>query len=151
AELTTVRRARADLAGATAAGQQAFALATALGDVALQVDASFWLALAYHDSGDYGKATELLQRNLEALEASTARPRDIDYGIRSRAWLARCLSALGRFAEGRRHGEEALRRATVEGRGDALIVACGGLGYLCLIQGDLEAAMHLLDRAVALS
>ena len=37
--------------------------------------------------------------------------------IQSRAWLARTLGQLGAFAEGRRHGEEALRLAMLEGRG----------------------------------
>ena len=36
----------------------------------------------------------------------------------SRAWLARTLSALGAFAEGPRHGEEALRLATLAGPGN---------------------------------
>jgi tetratricopeptide (TPR) repeat protein len=61
------------------------------------------------------------------------------------------LSKLGAFAEGRRHGEEALRLATMEGRGDTPIVAHNHLGHLYLEQGDLEHAIRVLDQGLALS
>ena len=70
--------------------------------------------------------------------------------ITSRAWLARTLSVLGAFAEGRRHGEEALRLATLAGRGNTPIVAHGCLGELYLAQGDLEHAIQVFDQGLAL-
>jgi tetratricopeptide (TPR) repeat protein len=66
------------------------------------------------------------------------------------AWLARTLSALGAFTEGRRHGEEALRLATVDGWGNAPIVAHNCLGLLYLTQGDLEHAIQVLEPGLAL-
>jgi tetratricopeptide (TPR) repeat protein len=70
--------------------------------------------------------------------------------IESRAWLARTLSALGAFAEGRHHGEEALRLAMLEGRGSTLIVVLTSLGPLYLAQGDLEHAIRVLEQGLAL-
>jgi tetratricopeptide (TPR) repeat protein len=70
--------------------------------------------------------------------------------IQSRAWLVRTLSALGAFAEGRRHGEEALRLATLAGRGNAPIAAHACLGLLSLAQGDLEKAIRVLEAGLAL-
>src|SRR5262249_44579527 len=70
--------------------------------------------------------------------------------IRSRAWLALILSTRGAFAEGQRHGEEALRLAPLAGRGDTPIVAHGGLGLLYLAKGDLEHAIRMLDQGLAL-
>ena len=70
--------------------------------------------------------------------------------IQSQAWLARTLGALGAFAEGRRNGEEALRLATLEGRGETPIHAHGCLGDLYLVQGDLERAIRVLDQGLAL-
>jgi tetratricopeptide (TPR) repeat protein len=61
------------------------------------------------------------------------------------------LSALGAFAEGRRHGEEALRLATLEGRGLTLIAPRRYLGHLYLAQGDLEHAIRVLEQGLALS
>jgi tetratricopeptide (TPR) repeat protein len=60
------------------------------------------------------------------------------------------LSALGAFAEGRRHGEEALRLATLAGRGITPIVAHSRLGHLYLAQGDLAHASRVLEQGLAL-
>jgi len=68
----------------------------------------------------------------------------------SQALLTRTLSALGAFAEGRRHGEEALRLATLEGRGAAPAVAHAFIGELYLAQGDLEHAMRVFEQGLGL-
>ena len=116
APMAHVRRLTGDADGAIAAGQKAFALAAALGDSALQAQASYELGQAYHLIGDFGRAVELLQRSLEVADRESGRL-GTDLRIESRAWLARTLGMLGAFAEGRRHGEAALRLATLEGRG----------------------------------
>jgi tetratricopeptide (TPR) repeat protein len=144
-------RTTGDYDGAIAAGQQALALAAELGESALQVQASHNLGQAYHDIGDYGRAAELLRRNVEAADQASGTPStDARFRIESRAWLARALSALGAFAEGRRHGEEALRLATREGRGVTPLIAHSGLGGLCLNQGDLGHAIRVLEQGLAL-
>ena len=74
-----------------AAGQQALALAAALGDSALQVQASYRLGQAYYAIGDFGRAAELLRRNVEAADRESGTP-STDVRIESRAWLARTLS-----------------------------------------------------------
>jgi tetratricopeptide (TPR) repeat protein len=70
--------------------------------------------------------------------------------IESQALLARILSVLGAFAEGRRHGEEALRLASLAGRGNTPIIAHANLGHLYLAQGDLEHAVRVLEQGLAL-
>src|SRR4029077_19257566 len=64
---------------------------------------------------------------------------------------------LGSFPEGRRHGEEALRLATLAGRGalpggggalPVLVHAC--LGHLYSAQGDLEHAIEVFEQGLAL-
>jgi tetratricopeptide (TPR) repeat protein len=138
-----------DLAGARAAGQQAIALAAALGESALQELASYHLGQIYHTIGDFGRAAELWRRNVEAVDQGAGTSRT-DVRIRSMAWLARALSALGAFAESRRYGEEALRLATPEGRGSTPAVAHVCLGFLYLAQGDLEPAIQVLEQGLAL-
>ena len=132
-----------------AAGQQALALAAALGDSALQGEASHTLGQVYTAIGDFSLAAELLRRNVEAADREPGTP-STDVRIQSQAWLARTLGALGAFAEGRRHGEEALRLATLEGRGQTPIVAQSSLGHLYLAQGDLEHAIRVFDQGLAL-
>jgi tetratricopeptide (TPR) repeat protein len=73
-----------------------------------------------------------------------------DVWLQSRGRLALTLGALGAFAEGRRHGEEALRLATLAGRGTTPIAACGYLGLLYLAQGALERAIRVLEQGLAL-
>jgi tetratricopeptide (TPR) repeat protein len=138
-----------DHAAAVAAGWQALELAIALGDSTLQMQASLILGPVYHSSGDFGRAAELLRRNVEAADQESGAP-GTDVRIRSQAWLARTLSALGAFAEGRHHGEEALRLATLAGRGDTPIVVHLGLGLLYLAQGALEHAIRVLEQGLAL-
>jgi class 3 adenylate cyclase/tetratricopeptide (TPR) repeat protein len=149
ASMALVLRATGDLDGSIAAGQQALDLAVALGDSALQVRASLNLAQAYYASGDFGRAAELVRQNMEAAdrESGTSGP---NWRIESRAWLAQISSALGTFAEGRRHGEEALRLTTLEGRGSQPIIVHGCLGDLYLAQGDLEHAIRVLEQGLAL-
>jgi tetratricopeptide (TPR) repeat protein len=132
-----------------AAGQQALALAAELGNSALQAQASHNLGQVYYAIGDFGRAAELLRRSVEAADREAGTP-STQFRIRSQAWLARPLSALGTFAEGRRHGEEALRLATLEGRGLTPIVVHGCLGLLYLAQGDLEHAIRVLEQGLAL-
>jgi class 3 adenylate cyclase/tetratricopeptide (TPR) repeat protein len=138
-----------DLEGAMAAGRQALELAVELGESALQSHASYVLAQVYYATGDFGQAVELLQRNVEAAEREPGAPSS-ERWLRSQAWLARTLSAIGAFAEGLRHGEAALRLATLEGRGPAPIIAHGCLGLLYLAQGDLEHAIRVFDQGLAL-
>ena len=135
--------------GAIAAGQQALDLAARLGESALQEQASYTLGQAYYVSGDFGRAAELLWRNVKAADRESGTPRT-DVRIRSQAWLARTLSGLGAFAEGRRHGEEALRLAILEGREEIPVVAHGLLGELYLAQGDLAHAIRVLEPGLAL-
>jgi tetratricopeptide (TPR) repeat protein len=142
-------RVTGDLDGAIAAGRQALELAVELGDSALQVEASRFLGQAYLTINDFGRAAELLRRNVEAADRESGTP-STDVRIRSRAWLALTLSELGAFAEGRRHGEEALRLATLEGRGSAPLAAHGCLGSLYLAKGDLEHAIRVLEQGLAL-
>jgi class 3 adenylate cyclase/tetratricopeptide (TPR) repeat protein len=149
APMANVRRNMGDPDGAMAAGQQAFELAAALGDSALQVQASYYLGLVYSTIGDFGRAAELLRWNVEAVDRESGTP-STDVRIRSRAQLARTLSEIGAFAEGRRHGEEALRLATLEGRAQTPITAHNCLGTLYLAQGDLEHAIRVWEQGLAL-
>jgi tetratricopeptide (TPR) repeat protein len=147
--MARVLRQTGDHGGAIVVGQQAFELAAALGESALQLEASQYLGQAYYTIGDFGRAAELLRGNVEAADREFGTP-STDVRIESRAWLARTLGALGAFTEGRGHGEEALRLATLEGRGQTPIVAHACVGHLYLAQGDLEHAIRVFDQGLAL-
>jgi tetratricopeptide (TPR) repeat protein len=147
--MSQARRLTGDYDGAIAAGQQALALAVELGESALQVQASLYLGLAYHDVGDFGQAAELQRWTVEAADRASG-TFTTNMRSQSRARLARTLGALGAFAEGRRHGEEALRLTTLDGRGQTPVIAHACLGELYLAQGDLEHAIRVLEPGLAL-
>jgi class 3 adenylate cyclase/tetratricopeptide (TPR) repeat protein len=149
AGMASGRRVMGDHEGAIAVGRQALELATTLGDCALQVQASHTLGQAYYVVGDFGQAVELLRWNVEAAHRASS-TLSLEMRIRSQAWLGLSLSALGAFAEGRRHGEEALGLATRAGQGSVPILAHGCLGLLYLAQGDLEHAIRVCEQGLVL-
>jgi class 3 adenylate cyclase/tetratricopeptide (TPR) repeat protein len=149
AKMAQDRRVTGDNDGAIAAGRQARVLAAAIGESALQEEASHHLGPAYYASGDFGRAAELFRRNVEAADRESGTS-STSVRIHSRAWLAQTLGQLGAFVEGRRHAEEALRRATLEGRGVTPINVRTRLGLLYLAQGDLEHAIRMFDQGLAL-
>ena len=149
-ERADVLRITGDHARAVATGQQALALAVELGERALQVEASHCLGRAYLGIGDFGRAAALLRRTVVSADRVSGTLKT-DVRILSRAWLARTLSAVGAFAEGRRHGEEALRLATLDGRGTTPVIAHAWLGLLSLTQGDLAHAIQVFNQGLALS
>src|SRR5262249_7147841 len=140
--ITSGRRMTGDPDGAMAAGQKALDLAVQFGASALQVQACFRLGQVYNAIGDFDRAAELLRRNVKAADRESD-TLIADVQIQSQAWLARTLSELGTFAEGRRHGEEAVRLATLAGRGHTPVLAHGCLGRLYLNKGDLEHAIQV--------
>jgi tetratricopeptide (TPR) repeat protein len=148
--MALVRWITGDPAGALAASRQALDLAIAFGDRALQVEATHRLGLVYSTIGDFGRAIELFRRNVEAADVPSG-TRSINVRLLSQAYLARTLGVLGDFAEGRRHGEEALRLATLESRGATLTIVHGFLSQLYLDQGDLEQTIRVCDQGLALS
>jgi tetratricopeptide (TPR) repeat protein len=150
AQIANGLRTTGDLDSALTAGQQALDLAVELDESALQVQTFHRLGQVYAASGDFGRAAELLRRNVAGAAREPGMPSTL-VRLHSQAWLAWTLSALGAFAEGRRQGEEALRLATLEGRGAAPIVVRGRLGLLYLAQGDLKPAIQVLEQGLALS
>jgi tetratricopeptide (TPR) repeat protein len=149
AGIARVLRVTGDPDGAMVAAQQAHALATALGESALQEHAAFEQGSVYWAIGNFGRAAELLRRNVEAADWESGTPRT-DVRLRSQAYLARTLGVLGVFTEGRRHGEEALRLATLAGRGGIPTIVHVCLGELYLAQGDLEHAIRVFDQGLVL-
>jgi DNA-binding winged helix-turn-helix (wHTH) protein/tetratricopeptide (TPR) repeat protein len=148
AQMAHVLRITGDVDGAVVVGRQALAFAAALGDNTLQVQVSHRLGQAYAAIGDFGRTVELLRWNVEVAARESGTP-SADVRMQSQAWLALTLSTLGAFTEGRRHGEEALHLATRDGRGVTPIIAHGCLGFVYLMQGDLEPAIRVLEQGLA--
>ncbi|HEV2057126.1 MAG TPA: tetratricopeptide repeat protein [Methylomirabilota bacterium] len=149
ATMSWARRDMGDLDGAMAAASQSLEIAIVLNDPYAQAVASYRLGQAFASAGDFGRAAELFRGNVERLAPGAPDPARLALWINSRAWLANVLATLGEFDEGRRHGEEAVRLAMVR-QGPSPIIAHGCLGLLYLAQGNLEAAVRVLEQGLAL-
>src|SRR5262245_40094138 len=71
--------------------------------------------------------------------------------VRPRAWLTLTLGYLGLFGEAISFGEESIRIAESGGHEFDCITATNTLGSLYVIKGDLDRAIPLLERSMALA
>jgi tetratricopeptide (TPR) repeat protein len=124
-------------------------VAQARGDFALQVVATLYLGQAYLGLGDYRRACECFQSNIQSLDGELTAERFGEAwlpSVLSRVWLIHLLVERGDFIEGIARGEEAVRIAEMVDQPLSRIGAYRGLGYLYLRKGDLDEAIGFLER-----
>jgi class 3 adenylate cyclase/tetratricopeptide (TPR) repeat protein len=134
-------------------GQRALALATTLGHVGLQARAHYILGQAYYDTGDYARAVASLGQNVSTLQGELRTARfgaNGSVAVGSQAWLSWCHAELGAFTQGLRMAEEGLRMAETVNSPFSLGDACNGISALYLRQGDVQQAISVLERGMAL-
>ena len=151
-EMADGYRILSDYAPALRAGQRALTLAIALGDHALQVEASIQLGLISYHRGDYGRAIAALRQTITPLAHHSHRTRhdrpDAPV-VWPWSWFLVCLSQVGAFAEGQAMRADVLRLAEALNHPFSLAVAAFGVGRLALRQGDLAQAMAVFERGLA--
>jgi tetratricopeptide (TPR) repeat protein len=144
-------RMTGDSARAVESGERALALATALGDFALAVMATFFVGTAYRALGDYRRAVDCFRRNVASLKGELVHERFGMTGlpsVMSQTMLVSCLADLGAFDEGTTRGEEAVRMAEAGDHPFSLTQAYFALGSLYLRKGDLAKAISVLERGL---
>jgi tetratricopeptide (TPR) repeat protein len=142
-----------DLDRALETGQRALVISETLGDFALQVEAHFHLGRLYYVLGDYGRASTVIRKNVEALQGALQHERFGLPGLASALscdWLVRSLAELGAFAEGMTYGDEAVHIAEAADHSFTLIAMYHSVGLLCLRKGEIPKALAFLERALAL-
>jgi tetratricopeptide (TPR) repeat protein len=136
---------------AVASGQHALALATALGDVGLQVQVTFHLGEAYYALGHCHRALDFLRTNVRSLEGELLRERFGMVGppsVFSRNHLAMCLMEWGAFPEGIALAEEAVKIAEAVSHPYILAAAYRAAGVVYLRKGELPEAISRLERGL---
>jgi tetratricopeptide (TPR) repeat protein len=134
-------------------GQRALVLAATLGHVGLQARAHLSLGQAYHDAGDYLRAVESLEWHVVMLQGELLSERFGTNGIVavvSRAWLSFCHAERGAFTKGLAIAAEGTRIAETINHPFSLIMACRGVSFVYLRQGDVHRAIPMLERAIGL-
>jgi class 3 adenylate cyclase/tetratricopeptide (TPR) repeat protein len=132
-------------------GQRGLAIATALGDRALEAETRFRLGIAYRRFGDYREATKVLGKNRQLLTGDLVRARlgAMVTSAGTLGMLAQCFGELGEFAEAGARAEEAI--VIAEAVEHPLTSAPTYLvaGRLSLDQGHWDRAIALFERCVA--
>src|SRR5439155_19452553 len=142
-----------DLDHAIDSGQRAITLATAHGDVGLQVMANFYVGSVYYDLGNYHRAVDCLGWNVSSLEGDLIRERFGMTGlpsVLSRVYLSWSLAELGVFAEGVAKGEGGVRIAAAADHPFSLSWAYVGISHLYLRKGDFHRSIPVLERCLGL-
>jgi class 3 adenylate cyclase len=134
--------------------QRAHALATAVGDSDVQIEANVQMSKLYAGLGDYRRAMLGYQECLTALQGERLY-QSLGYiglpSIETLGNMVRCLAELGGFADGVAYGDEALQIAEAVDRLWERLLVYESVGGLHVRQGTLHRAIPLLERAVALS
>lgn len=138
---------------AIAMGQRALALGTTSEALDIQIIAQVYLSTAYHTVGDFRQALDYAQHVMTLL---TGAQHAAHFGmsslpaVTSRCMVDWCLAELGSFAEGRRVGAEALQLAEAAAQPYSQAIALLGLGLVVSRQGDMPAAIAVLEQSLAL-
>jgi class 3 adenylate cyclase/tetratricopeptide (TPR) repeat protein len=138
---------------AVSAGLHALAVAEKHGDLPLQVTANLRLGQGYHGWGCYEEAVACLRSNVAVLEGEL---KPALFGliglpsVFSRCFLVWSLAELGGFPEGTVRGAEAVQIAEEADHPYSLAMARFTTGYLHLRKGELDHAVVLLERGLAL-
>jgi tetratricopeptide (TPR) repeat protein len=126
-------------------------IAERLGDDQLLVASQYYLAAAFHLSGDHRGTEQVCRKLIASLKDQQTRERScliVSPAVWSRAKLARVLAERGMFDEGQTHGQEAIRIAESLEHPLSILVGCLFLAYLKSVKGELSEAEQLLERAV---
>lgn len=153
AYLTEHFRMLGDPRAAEAVGERALTIAQSISDLPLSVITNLPMGLLYHATGEYRRAIEFFQWNVDQLKGELLHERLGLFGlpsVLSRSFLAWCLAEIGEFREGYVVAEEAVRLAQETDQRFSLVYAYLGIGVLYLRSGDLQRAVSILERAVEL-
>ncbi len=134
-------------------GERAFAIASAIGDFGLQVQANHFLASSYHGVDDYDRAFNHFRKNVESLSGNQLYDR---FGLAflpsvgARYQLVLLLAERGEFAEAAVQGDEAIRIAEIANHPFTLCTAYFAVGELHVRQGAIEKATSVLEHSLEL-
>ena len=135
-------------------GERALALAREVGNPRLNALAGMELSSTHFMRGDTRLAEALLMQGLLALDSLPAGTGDADsVWLRRRILesLVRVLTSTGRYEEAVWRGEEALRMAEDLGHPAPIAWTLGRLGRVYCCRGEVDKAIDLSSRSLALA
>jgi tetratricopeptide (TPR) repeat protein len=132
-------------------GERCVAAGEAFDDLTLRVTGNLYLGHACHGLGDYPRAVEYLDRNVELLEGEKAFEQfglsGLPYVV-SCAWVVECLAELGEFDRGLDYARRGAQVAEAASHPYSLAAIRTTEGFLWARRGEPEAAISLLEPAL---
>jgi len=136
---------------AIASAQEALNHTRAPAHIDLNIVAHYFLGVAHHNLGQYEDAVAVLGRALPLIgnRKSELFGTTGSVYVIARAWLARGLAQLGKFAEAVPHADAALSAAEESNHPYSIAYAYYAAGILFFLKGDFDHAISLLQRGLA--
>jgi DNA-binding SARP family transcriptional activator len=149
--MSALRWITGDFRAGLVLGRKAQAIAAALDDRPIRVWSTFYVGLAHHLLGEYREAEDAHLENISSAGANeeTGIVMPASQFVLSAAWLVLPMAERGDCAAGLAHGRSAFERAEAGGNPYELVTASYALAFLYCLKGELDPAIPLLERALA--
>ena len=134
-------------------GQRALAIASAIDDLSLKIQANHFLGSAYYRRGEYDQAIKHFRGNVDSLVGDQIYER---FGlvflasVGSRYQLVLLFSERGEFTDASIHANEVVRIAEAVNHPYNLYTAYYAMGYMHLRNGAIDKAIAALERSLEL-
>jgi len=142
-----------DAQAARSLSESALAIAESLGDRPLQVVANLYCGATCIPVGNLGQAREHLEKTLQLLRGALGRERLGLHGFPTALvghYLCWALAEMGEFDAAIVHGRDAVQAAESVDHAYSVAVAHWGLAYAYIQRGEVDSAIRLLERTLAL-
>jgi tetratricopeptide (TPR) repeat protein len=118
-------------------------------DVELNTVTHYYMGLAYHHVGQYDQSIASLRRALSVIQEDRYKYERFGtafvLSVICRIWLAQGSAQLGHFKDGKTLAEEAMTIAKEADHASSLAFAHISLGFIHLVQGNLDSAIRTLE------
>jgi tetratricopeptide (TPR) repeat protein len=135
-------------------GEKAVVIARDLKNANLELMGRYYLGIAYHGKGHYGRAQDHLRVVIASVETDRfQRPPGFALlpSVTARYFLAWSLAEQGEFAEGMERCKEAVQIAEENGQPAHLIHAYIAWAFIRLRRGEVQLARQWLERTLQVS
>jgi class 3 adenylate cyclase/tetratricopeptide (TPR) repeat protein len=124
-------------------------------DVELNTVTHYYMGLAYHHIGQYDQAIAFLRRALSVTQDERFKYERFGtanvLSVICRIWIAQSSAQLGQFTDGKTLAEEAITIAKEANHASTLAFAHIGLGFVHLVQGNIDSAIGALETSRKIS
>jgi class 3 adenylate cyclase/tetratricopeptide (TPR) repeat protein len=132
---------------------KALAVAETSGNLAARIAATYAMGVVCSRRGDLRRAMQYHRQTVQAVTGDLVAERfgqGVLPAVLARAELGVAHAQLGDFAAAMPSAEEAVRIADSVGHPSSRIMACWGLGLVCLTRGELEASIRPFERGMGI-